>query len=226
MIMIAVRTRMGRGSATGAICVGILSLSACTRREARTLPQEETIQITLLPQTADEFAEEPIPPPPSVEPSQPSIEEARPHYERPPFWLDDNPEAQLVESERAVQLRPSYKLLYNIARANIMLHRLPAAHRAFRMYLAWGGDKIPAKRRRDVDEELARIEAKTGWLAIGCAIGADLRWDGVPIGTCPLRRRFRVMPGSHKLEAQHGRAIAMREVVLDPKELVAFAVSR
>src|SRR5688500_17904592 len=77
-------------------------------------------------------------------------QEARTRYERAlQLYNEGASEGALVEFERAYQLAPSYKLLYNIALIRLQLNDYAQALKAFQEYLAEGGTEIPSVRRRD-----------------------------------------------------------------------------
>src|SRR3954469_396658 len=81
--------------------------------------------------------------------------EARERYENAVKLYEDGAyDAALVELNRASELRPSYKIYYNIGQVRFAMHDYAAAMDAYRQYLDKGGDKIPAARRDQVQKEL------------------------------------------------------------------------
>ena len=66
-------------------------------------------------------------------------------------------EEALGRFERAYALRPSYKILFNIAQAQAELGRLSNAIRTFEKYLQDGSDDITPGRRAKVEAEIKRL---------------------------------------------------------------------
>lgn len=66
----------------------------------------------------------------------------------------------LVELERAYEIAPSYKLLYNIGQIHMQLGEYARAQRAFRRYLDEGGAEITPERRTEVEKDLATVNGR------------------------------------------------------------------
>src|SRR5262249_55189587 len=64
----------------------------------------------------------------------------------------------LVEFERAYQLAPNYRALYNIALVDIQLARYADVARTLETYLRDGGDAIGAARRAEVIKKLGELK--------------------------------------------------------------------
>jgi tetratricopeptide (TPR) repeat protein len=66
----------------------------------------------------------------------------------------------LVLFEQAYALRPSFKILFNIAQAQAEVGFTEKAIRTFEKYLEDGGDAISEERRTKVEAEIVRLRAK------------------------------------------------------------------
>ena len=75
-----------------------------------------------------------------------------------------NIEDALRAFETAYALRPSYKILFNIAQAQAELNETERAIQTFEKYLEDGGNEISEGRRLKVEEEIKRLRIKAGEL--------------------------------------------------------------
>lgn len=109
----------------------------------------------------------------------------------------------LVEFERAYQLSPDYRVLYNIGQVRVQLGRYAKAREALEQYLEKGGDAISAERKREVSADLEMLKQRTARLNIVTGEeGADLLVDGVIVGTSPLPEPIVVDAGEHNVEVR------------------------
>lgn len=107
----------------------------------------------------------------------------------------------LVEFERAYQLSPDYRVLYNIGQVRVQLGRYAKAREALEEYLEKGGDAINADRKREVTADLEMLSQRTARLTIVTnESGADILIDDVVVGTSPLDTPIVVDAGEHKVE--------------------------
>jgi hypothetical protein len=113
-------------------------------------------------------------------------------------------------------------VLYNIAQTQYALHDFVDAHKSLMQYMAEGRGEIPADRRAQVDEMLAKLEERIAQLQISTnATGADIRVDGVSVGTSPLPGLVPVNGGTHKVSAfKAGAPEAVRMVTVAGRESV------
>jgi hypothetical protein len=106
------------------------------------------------------------------------------------------------EFQKAYDLWPDFKVLYNIGRVRVALGQSVEVVDAFEAYLAQGGDELTPERkdevRREIDEQRARIATIT---VLASADGADVRIDGRLVGRSPLAKPVRVAAGKHAIEA-------------------------
>jgi hypothetical protein len=113
---------------------------------------------------------------------------------------DTNPRAALVAFRAAFDVQPDFHVLYNIGYLYLRVADAQNAIRAYERYLRDGGDKVPPKRRREVDLQLQRLRSNVGKLTLGAsAKDLDVRVDGVVVGRTPLGRTLTLGAGSHKV---------------------------
>jgi hypothetical protein len=88
----------------------------------------------------------------------------------------------LAELERAYELVPNYKVLYNIGQVHIQLGEYARAQRALRRYLDDGKDEITAERRADVEKDLAMLAGRVAVVTIEVNVpGADVFVNDRPV---------------------------------------------
>jgi len=144
-------------------------------------------------------------------------EEASIRFRRGLERFDDGDYAlALVEFERAYQLAPNYKALYNIALVNMQLGRYASAYHSFAKYLHDGGAGISDERRREVNLSLESLSQRTATVEISTDVaGADVSLDGKSIETSELAGPILVDVGEHTLGASAPGHIAVaRSIVL------------
>jgi tetratricopeptide (TPR) repeat protein len=145
-------------------------------------------------------------PPPSqgtVTPATPADEEAATRFKRGLQLFDEGDYTlALVEFERAYQIAPNYRALYNIALVDTQLGRYADASRTFDQYLRDGGDAIPAARRAEVQNTLASLRVRTATLEVSTNVsGAEVSLDGKPLDASLLRTPMLIDAGEHSLRA-------------------------
>lgn len=112
-------------------------------------------------------------------------------------------DAAVIEFERAYELSPAtYQVLYNIAVVYRDKGDRASALRAFERFLAEGKEGVDAKRRKDVEGEIAKLREVVATLTIKTPVaGADISVDDLPVGKTPLAQPLMVNVGRHKIEA-------------------------
>lgn len=96
-------------------------------------------------------------------------------------------EPAAVEFERAYELRPSFKILYNLALAETELGHHAAAFAAYTRYLEQGGMALGPERIAQVQHELVRLESLTAYLVVeGGSPGSLLLIDNEEQARLPL----------------------------------------
>ncbi len=104
-----------------------------------------------------------------------------------------------VVFESAYEMKPSYKLFFNIGQAYAASKKFDRAIEAFELYIVKGGDDIPRARRDQVLNEIEKIKPLIGYLKVKADSGLDLRVDGEHRGKTPIKLMLTVgIP--HKIE--------------------------
>ena len=119
-----------------------------------------------------------------------------------------------VAFARAYELKPSFKLLYNIGQVENELGHFAAALDAYNKYLAEGGDQIEKARLEQVRAEVGRLEKLVGMIAVeGAPPGATVFVDERRSGTAPLSGPIPVDLGEHQVKVKQGTAELHSEIV-------------
>jgi PEGA domain len=147
-----------------------------------------------------------------------TVEEAREHYDRGlQLFRDGAFDGAITEFQRAYELAPSFKLFYFIGQTHRQLNDFASALRAFEQYLKDGGKEVPAKRRAEVEREVAQLRKRVGRLEIVAnEPGATVLVDDRTVGTSPLETPVAVNVGQHKV-------VAIKEGRQSPPATVAVA---
>ena len=123
-------------------------------------------------------------------------------------------EQAAIAFERAYELKPSYKILYNLGQAQNELGHYAAALKAYSRYLAEGGDEVDAERLGEVKGEIARLNNLVGILIVETgAQGAVVYVDDERQGKTPLRSPVFVDLGKHMVVVKRGAEELHREAV-------------
>lgn len=142
-----------------------------------------------------------------------AVERARVHYERGlQLFNEENYDAALFEFERAYELAPSYKILYNMGRIQRQQNNYAAAMRSYARYLREGGASVPADRRTEVEKEIEVLKPRVALVTVKVNVdGADVYADDIPVctatiesacvGKSPLATPILVNGGRHKITA-------------------------
>jgi hypothetical protein len=128
-------------------------------------------------------------------------DDAKIHFQRGvALYKDSDFRAALIEFQRAYQAVPNYKLLYNIGQASLELQDYAGALSAFRRFLADGGREVSPDRRKQVEAELRRLEARVARLLVRSdADDAEILVDDVPVGRTPLSAPVLVGAGRRRV---------------------------
>jgi hypothetical protein len=128
------------------------------------------------------------------------IDEARARVQSGTELYDENNfRGALVEFQRAYELAPSYKILFNIAQVELELQDYAGALTAYTRYLREGGPDVPPDRVTQVSAEIERLKGRVGHVTIQTAAGAEVLIDDVSIGYAPLPEAAAVNAGQHKI---------------------------
>jgi tetratricopeptide (TPR) repeat protein len=149
--------------------------------------------------------------------SKEAKEQARIHFQKGlENYQDGDFRAALIEFERAYALQPAYRLLYNLGQVAYELRDYTGTERYFTKYLEEGKDEIPADRRAEVEQDLARVRARIASVSILTnQAGAKLFVDDREVGRAPLDGPQRLSAGQHRIQGQQtGYAPVTRVVEL------------
>ncbi len=135
-------------------------------------------------------------------PNVADVEEARKHYARGVALYEQGADAaSLAELERAYELAPNWKVLYELGVVELALHDFASALKHFERYLAEGQDGVKPARKQEVQDHVARLRQQVGTIDFVTVAGAEIVLDDVVIGTTPFAKPLIVNPGHHKLVA-------------------------
>jgi tetratricopeptide (TPR) repeat protein len=135
-------------------------------------------------------------------------------------------EAALAEFNKAYQISPNYRLLYNIAQTQFDLHDYVAASRNLGQYMREGAGEIPEDRRAQVSDLVRKLEERIGHVEVSCNLdGAEIRIDDIPVGTSPLRVAVPVNAGPRRITAiKTGHPTAVRLITVSGMETTKVAL--
>lgn len=150
-------------------------------------------------------------------PTTEQMNEARQRYERGlKLYAEGAFDAALVEMQRAYELAPSYKILYNLGLIHRQLNDFAASLKAFRRYLHEGGNKVPKDKRVEVTTAIAELEKRVATVTVEVDVaGAEVSVDDAAVGTSPLTEPVLVNAGKRRITAKiAGKAPASRVVTV------------
>jgi tetratricopeptide (TPR) repeat protein len=141
-------------------------------------------------------------PAPAAQTGDPDVDEARRRFQRGvELYREGSFDAALAEFNKAYQLAPNYRVLYNLAEVQAERHDYVAALRLFEKYLKQGGADVPADRREQVEQELRNHKGKVAEIGVSADVeGAELLVDGVSAGELPLKKPLLVNSGVRQLQ--------------------------
>ena len=118
------------------------------------------------------------------------------------------------EFRKAYQLRPSWKILFNIGQCSAAAKEYGLALEAFESYLSQGGDEVPKEKRMDVIEEMRILREMVGYLTVVGPDGASVVVDGRVRGTLPLPGPVPIGTGvNHDLEIRDDNAVLVQRTI-------------
>jgi tetratricopeptide (TPR) repeat protein len=123
-------------------------------------------------------------------------------------------EQAAIAFARAYELRPSYKILYNLAQVENDLGHYAAALSAYSRYLSEGRRDIEQSRREQIEGEIKRLGSLVGSISVECPIEkATVMLDGEVVGYTPLSDPLFVALGKHEVEITRKGARLYRQVL-------------
>ena len=129
-------------------------------------------------------------------PAAPRADDAKDEYDRGvAAFTGERYEEAADAFRKAHELKPSWKLFFNIGQSEAAAKRPGLALEAFESYLAQGGDDVPEARREEVLVEVERLRKMVGMAEIQAPEGATVFVDGVERGEAPLLGKLPVAAG-------------------------------
>ncbi|MBN2343727.1 MAG: hypothetical protein JXX29_10580 [Deltaproteobacteria bacterium] len=102
----------------------------------------------------------------------------------------------------ANELRPNWRILYNLGQSEAAAKQYGLAIASFEKYLSQGGDEIPDARRAYVIKELQQMREMVGFLEIKAPDGIEIYIDGIHRGATPFAMNIPVAASvEHELVA-------------------------
>jgi hypothetical protein len=130
--------------------------------------------------------------------------EASEHFRRGVvLFQEDAFRAALAEFERAYEIAPDYRLLYNIGQSRLRIQDYLGAVQSFETYLTTGAAGVPAERRAHVEQALVSLRERVGRIGVTCnREGVEIFIDDVSAGKTPLAATVPVNVGHHRVFAR------------------------
>lgn len=134
------------------------------------------------------------------------------HFERGvELYREGSLDAALVEFERAYELIPSYRLLYNLAQIQAERHEYATAVGLFDKYLEAGAEQVAEDRRAEVQTEIEKLRARVAYLAVQTNVeGAKLFVNDALVGSLPLERPVPINSGVWNLRVEKAGYVTAR----------------
>jgi tetratricopeptide (TPR) repeat protein len=112
------------------------------------------------------------------------------------LYQEGNLDAALVEFERAYELSPNFRVLYNLAQVQAERQQYVLATDLFERYLSEGKTEISVERKAAVLEELQRLHKRIADLWVEANVdGVEVFIDGVSVGRLPLATAIPINAG-------------------------------
>jgi tetratricopeptide (TPR) repeat protein len=150
------------------------------------------------------------------------VAEASQRFERGLLLFRDGAyELALIEFERAHELVPNYRVLYNIGQVSIVMGRYAKASIALTAYLEQGGAEVDEDRRAAVQGDLKMLDGRTATVLIMSNVdGAEVLLDDEVVAVTPMKKPLLVDAGSHSISVRRaGWTTSTKKVTLAAKDL-------
>lgn len=143
------------------------------------------------------------------------------------FYEEGDHALALIEFERAYQLVPDYRVLYNIAQVSIQLSRFARAHTVLTQFLKAGGEDVSTERRQAIEADLVMLEARTAQLRLKSALdGVQVLVDDLPAGVTPLDAPLVLDAGGHRVQFKKAGYLSQTQhLMLAGADLVDLEIS-
>ncbi len=114
---------------------------------------------------------------------------------------------------KANELKPNWKIQYNIGQCEAAAKRYGLALEAFEQYLAKGGDDISVERQKDIMSEVDRLRRMVGLLEIKGQAGDVIFINEMERGPLPGAARLRVPMGQIALRVEREESIVLEKTI-------------
>jgi tetratricopeptide (TPR) repeat protein len=141
--------------------------------------------------------------------------QAREHFgQATKLYKDGDFDAALVQFERAYQLKPNYKVLYNIGQTYFQLREYVEARDSMKRYVKEGGERIDPERLTAVNKDLADLERRLAKVTLTVNVaGATVLVDGKKVGVTPLTEPIVVSEGQRAISVEApNRGVLQRQI--------------
>jgi len=130
------------------------------------------------------------------------------------YYRDGDLSAAMIEFKRAYSVAPNYRILYNLGQVSRELRDYTEAERYFQRYLTEGGGEIDAPRKREVENELAKLAARIAVVVLSCNVeDCEFLIDDVSVGKSPMGEPVRVSAGTRRITAVSSNGGRVTKVV-------------
>ncbi len=118
------------------------------------------------------------------------------------LYSDGDYQGAVVEFERAYNLAPDWRVLFNIGQVKYQLQDYPGAMRALDQYLKEGGADVTPERRALVLADVDKLRSRVAYIRIEVdEAGARVSIDDREVGISPLPKAMAVSAGRRKITA-------------------------
>jgi hypothetical protein len=131
----------------------------------------------------------------------PKVQEARERFRRGiSFYEEADYRLALIEFERAYELVPNYRVLFNIGQVAISLGQFARARIVLERYLAEGGANIDDTRRESVGRDLEMLGRRTATIELkDVGPDAEIVIDDRPLGDSRVGDSIILDAGEHRI---------------------------
>jgi hypothetical protein len=151
----------------------------------------------------------------ALQPDEAARQQASAHFRRGvELFQEEAFRAALAEFQRANELAPDYRLLYNIGQTKLELHDYLGAAQSYERYLSTGYLDISPERRGEVEEALTALRERVSSVKIVVnRKDAEVFIDDVKVGTSPIAAPVLVNVGGHRVTARTSYGSTDTEVI-------------
>ena len=143
------------------------------------------------------------------------VDQARQHFtQATKLYKEGDFDAALVQFERAYEVKPNYKVLYNIGQTYFQLRQYVEARDAMQRYVKEGGAQIDADRLAAVTKDLGDLEKRIANVTLIVNVNdASVLVDGKKVGTTPLSGSIAVSEGQRNISVEApNRGVLQRQI--------------